>query len=278
MIGDSVTMGHGVEKQDTFANQLEQLLYTYCSERSFYKKFQIINAGVQGYSTYQEYYHLRRNLRFSPDFVVLGFCMNDLTEPYQVDIRFGGVGIDYHRVLQMKNRLLSWIFNETGFGRAIRHFRGGTSEEMRRRNQMRARIKETMNVEYMCLHPEEPKIKESWKIVINYLEKITSLIKEKNLPFLIVIFPYTFQIGKEDTHQPQEVIQDFARKHQIDVIDMTEVLEELTNGNKDKIKEYFWDEDHYTPRGNQVIAKYLFCWLRLKNIIDFGKILPECNP
>ena len=49
MLGDSVTMGHIIEKQDTFANQLEQLLYTYCSERSFYKKFQIINAGVQGY-------------------------------------------------------------------------------------------------------------------------------------------------------------------------------------------------------------------------------------
>ena len=158
VLGDSIVMGHGVEKGETFVNMLEKALYRHTPERAKFSRFQIINAGVQGYSTYQEYHHLLRNLKLSPDFVILGFCMNDVVEPFEIDAKFGGVGIDYHRIIQKNTRLLSWFLNETGFGRTIRHLQGGTSEEMRVRNKERARIKETMNVEYMATHPDAARI------------------------------------------------------------------------------------------------------------------------
>jgi hypothetical protein len=52
MLGDSVTMGGGIEKDDAIANQLEAILRT-----SDYKhaSYQIINTGVEGHSTNHEY-------------------------------------------------------------------------------------------------------------------------------------------------------------------------------------------------------------------------------
>jgi hypothetical protein len=44
MLGDSITMGHGVTRNEAFANQLEEMM----KARHPTASFQIINAGVQG--------------------------------------------------------------------------------------------------------------------------------------------------------------------------------------------------------------------------------------
>jgi len=44
-------MGHGVSKDETLANQLERLL---AGSSKPFTSFQVINAGVQGYSTFRE--------------------------------------------------------------------------------------------------------------------------------------------------------------------------------------------------------------------------------
>jgi len=84
MLGDSVTMGFGVTYAETFSAQLEGLLAA--RDRRF-ASHQVINAGVHGYSTFQEKRLLERSLRFGPDIVFVGFCMNDVTEPFVVDGR-----------------------------------------------------------------------------------------------------------------------------------------------------------------------------------------------
>ena len=68
ILGDSITMGHGLTYEDTFSNQLEDILR---EKTGRYKSYQIINTGVQGYSTFQEYNVLLESLVFGPDFVAL---------------------------------------------------------------------------------------------------------------------------------------------------------------------------------------------------------------
>jgi hypothetical protein len=53
-------MGHGVTSDETFANQLERQLLKASGRK--YDHYQIINAGVQGYSTFQEFHVLERSL------------------------------------------------------------------------------------------------------------------------------------------------------------------------------------------------------------------------
>ena len=73
VLGDSIIWGHGLALKDSFAKQLEHLLI-----QGLERPFEVLNFGVSGYSTQQEVelYRVRASL-FSPDLVIVGFCLND---------------------------------------------------------------------------------------------------------------------------------------------------------------------------------------------------------
>jgi len=76
-LGDSTTAGNGIPDVDkTFPKQLEKLLN---EDRRSGKRFEVLNFGIPGYQTMQEVETLRvKGLEYSPDLVLLTFCMNDL--------------------------------------------------------------------------------------------------------------------------------------------------------------------------------------------------------
>ena len=156
MLGDSVTMGHGVTREETFSNQLEDMLReTYGNRRLF----QIINTGVQGYATWQEYNVLVDSLKFAPDLVVIQFCLNDLTEPFVVEKRFGGTGSHYHGVAEEPTGIVSFLINETGYGRLLQEFmaRGKTVE-----NEQRWEIYDTKKAAESAR--DDPTFSKSWDV------------------------------------------------------------------------------------------------------------------
>ena len=78
IFGDSTVLGRSVPRDRTVTQQLERLL-----SRGGVKT-EVINAGVQGYSTDQVLLHIRRLAPlYRPDVVIYGFCLNDL----------GGIGL-----------------------------------------------------------------------------------------------------------------------------------------------------------------------------------------
>lgn len=73
-IGDSLTFGDGVAIEDTYPKQLETVL-----NESGTGKFEVINAGVPSYDTWQEVMFFRiKGVRFEPRIVILGFYGNDI--------------------------------------------------------------------------------------------------------------------------------------------------------------------------------------------------------
>lgn len=71
-VGDSVMWGVGVNASDTFLAKLGQKL-------NQTGRWEVINAGVLGYSTLQESIFLERDiLPLRPDVVIVNFCENDL--------------------------------------------------------------------------------------------------------------------------------------------------------------------------------------------------------
>jgi len=71
VLGDSITEGSQVDEQSVFSA---------CLERAD-PRFEVINAGVAGYSTVQEYLYLTsEGINFTPDLVLLMFFENDLTD------------------------------------------------------------------------------------------------------------------------------------------------------------------------------------------------------
>lgn len=69
-VGDSLTLGWGIEDEETFAARTSEAL----GDRN-------VNLGVAGYGTGQSYLKLRRDgLPLDPELVVYTFCANDLIE------------------------------------------------------------------------------------------------------------------------------------------------------------------------------------------------------
>jgi len=80
-LGDSYTIGYEVDADATFSMVLEQVL-----RRAGYD-VEVLNAGVSGFSTAEEYLYLERELfRYDPDVVVLSFVGNDFVDNLRTDL------------------------------------------------------------------------------------------------------------------------------------------------------------------------------------------------
>lgn len=89
-VGDSVVMGFGVEDFEAFPRQLERLL----KPRKFHKDmvhFEVLNLGIQGYSTPDYLDVIKRDvLKLDPDLVIVGLYPNDPPEAanFQADKKY----------------------------------------------------------------------------------------------------------------------------------------------------------------------------------------------
>ena len=246
-LGDSITMGHGVTRDETYSNQLEQLLIA--DSTLDYQSVQVINAGVQGYSTFQELEVLRRSFIFHPDLITVGFCLNDVTEPFVVNRRFGGTGLDYHRVAQTANPILDYIYNETGYGRLAQEIR------IRLGDVRKAKLKEAIDVRSMIQSRDSAQVQERWELVQNDLEALYQIAKQHDVPVILLIFPYTFQFNDVASRWPQQVLKAHAVAQDVDYIDFTDIFEKKLQREDGSINDYYLDEDHYTVHGHTVIAE-----------------------
>jgi len=217
MLGDSITMGHGVIREETFANQLEALLNSKGGMSA-----QVINTGVQGYATFQEYNAFLNSLVFEPDFVTIGFCMNDLVEPFVVDDRFGGVGVDYHGITQASSVLTSYLLNETGYGRLVQDLRNRHKSVERAKRWEMFSVKEISQTSF-----GDSKFFENWRIVLSDLDRLYATAKERNIRIVLLIFPYTFQLANAKFQEPQRILSQHVKSRDVDVIDFTEVFGNL---------------------------------------------------
>lgn len=280
MLGDSVTMAFGLTYAETFSAHLERLLDA--SDRKF-ATHQVINAGVHGYSTFQEKRMLERTLAFAPDIVFVGFCMNDVTEPFVVDETYGGTGLDYHGVTQTSSSISGWLANETGFGRLVQAL------AWRNKSLQTEQRLEVYNVRSMAAESRtSPKMKEAWHIVLKDMGELYGIAAKNRVPVVLVIFPYTFQLADETLRTPQSILAQHAAEHGVDVIDTTgdfaravfdepELVEYLRRKGKtpDEIlayhrhiaDRYFYDEGHFTDAGHRIVAQRLFEYLVRNGIV-----------
>ena len=247
-LGDSITMGHGVSKDETYSKYLEALLSNLLKN---YQTIQAINTGVQGYSTFQEVEVLKRGLIFEPDIVTVGFCLNDVTEPFVVNKGLGGIGLDYHKVTQAPNGLLSYLLNETGFGRLIQEIR------IRKLDAKQEKLAELFDVKKMLLNKNDSTYQAQWNFTLKKLNEIYSICKNEDIPVILLIFPFTFQINQENLTWAQELLINNATENNVRSINFLNIFQQSTGFDRSAINLYFLDEDHFTPLGHRVVAQEL---------------------
>ena len=74
VMGDSEAFAEGVREEETLSGQLERLL----NEKAGRRGFEVLNFGVTGYNTVQEWELLRtKAMQYRPKLVILYYVMND---------------------------------------------------------------------------------------------------------------------------------------------------------------------------------------------------------
>lgn len=247
-LGDSVTFGYCIENPlETYPYLAGPLL-----EANLGRPVETINAGVGGYSPWQEFLYLEREgIRYRPDLVLVGFVLNDLTEKIQL-VRFGGTGEGFQLEHTFKGRFDRWADRV-----ALLHFGNRLYARLRFGSdiQQKAAEIELMNVKTLVDQPERPEYVQAWNETLKSLESLFEFCDRRNLPAALVIFPYRFQYDDPEKFAgPQERLMRFASERGIPALDLMPGLFEAMQAAGLQRKDVYFDRNHFTEAGHALIA------------------------
>lgn len=236
-LGDSVVFGHFLEDQGTIPRILEAML-----RETGDRRVEVVNAGVPGYSTFQEEtYYRTRGRRLKPTHVLLGFCLNDVTERYTNNAAWGGTRFFMHSVdtsagLRPARRLWQATAMRDALVKALRSS---------------AKRVEAYRVSRLWTDPDAPHIRRAWETVFEELDGLASEVEGDGAFFSVVIFPVSRQLGSNSrTRLPRDRLVSHLKERGIRHLDLLEPL--LARGAKRE--EIFRDTTHFTAPGARIVA------------------------
>lgn len=243
LLGDSVSWGNDLKDvKKGFPYLLEQRL-----RRQAGRTVEVINAGVPGYSTFQQLRYLQLyGIKLDPDLVILQFCLNDVVERYSAFAEYGGnnvfLGIDTRNLAQGIN------------GRLLKISR--LYEAMMRLAIHLWQDREAYTVRKMTADPLRPELKSAWDKTLSEIDDIRRISHDNHRPFMILVPPYRFQLDQpEKTNHPQKILRQYGNEHQVPVVDLLPYFSAWTGYNPDLA--LFTDANHLSFHGHQLAADTL---------------------
>lgn len=254
-LGDSVTFGYRVARwEDTYPFFLEALL-----EKRDSLSIDTVNLAVEGYSQWQQAIVLAdEGDRYQPDLVVIGFVLNDVTEMFHLS-RFGGSDEGFqlrHSYSSRWDRRLSksaLVYQVQNVVREVKAKRK-LGDDLR----LGAIRQQALDVETLIQQPDQANVKTAWDIALADLQGIVDHCASRDVPVLVVVFPFTMQLADSaGTSPPQRVLANYAHARGIDSFDLLPPLSEHLRTTGAKPEDLFIDHDHLTVEGHRVVASLL---------------------
>jgi lysophospholipase L1-like esterase len=249
-LGDSVTFGFKLASHaQTFPYLAEPIL-----ERGIGGEIETINAGVGGYSPWQQRRFLEtEGIRYDPDLVVLCFVLNDVVEKFEL-ARFGGSGRGY----QLAHTARSWterVLSHTAIGRFGMRWQARLryGEDL----PAGAAALETLEVQTLAVAPHNEKVRLAWEITLANVEEIVAFCESRKLPLIVVAFPYAFQFqNAELLAAPQRRLRQFASERGVPLIDLLPIFETRRKADRQETPEaFFLDWSHLSAEGHRMAAE-----------------------
>lgn len=272
-LGDSITMGYGYsDYRITYPYQIETLL-----ENKTGLDIETVNAAVSGYATWQEFIYLvREGIRYSPDFVVLGFALNDVIDLFKMKVEETKTcNVSGERISLTVRRmpLIYTLYITTGTGYFISSFRSMLFPRQRNADL----TLDTRSAKALLFPDRSPDINEKWDLAFQDVSKIAGLCQKHQIRFLMVVFPFDFQFldynsdpelnGMRDRNLPQIKLRQFARDNSIPLVDVLPFLNsEIEMGNAES-SDFIWDDCHLTPFGHEFVGKIIADFLQEERMV-----------
>lgn len=210
VVGDSIAFGQGVRRGETLADQLEKQLQPYLD-----LPVEVLNCGVPGYNTRQEYNRFMELVPFlKPQVVLLVYYHNDTDTPN----------------FQVKDNVVVTAGDRTGFY--------GKFEMLMRKhsalyNLAWTRWQGIKNPTYTIIQyrkiltekfdDDNPR----WKISKSYLSKLISIAKDNSIRIIVIPFPELSGLDSE-TYPFEEYIRKVcgvARENGVECLNVVPVLQ-----------------------------------------------------
>lgn len=236
-LGDSVTFGHFLGDHETIPSCLQEALTERCRVA-----VTVHNGAVPGYSTFQQRKLLDRiRTALAPSLVILGFCLNDVTERYSALARYGGerffmLTVDTETDLDLLVRLWRRSAIRTAFVRTAR------SAAQRREMYAVRKLWET---------PNAPHIQAAWAQVMSELDELTETCRAAGIELVVVLYPFRDQLlDPSGSRIPQDRLCGHLSTRGVPHLDLLGPLASL-GIPPDSL---FMDADHFTSRGARLVA------------------------
>ena len=290
MLGDSMTWGYGVEKEETFSEVLQQKL------KAKGVNADVINAGATSYSPTLEYLLLKnKGLSYQPDVVVLNLDMSDIQDDYNYNqeraefdqdgniVRVSGIKEQTTLFYKIRNKmqLNRFIFDKLNLIDSRFNKKEGKQKILPLGDPKTDRyaILRDMPVQDEAEH---------WDRTFHYLSLINELCKENDITFILNLYPYAVQISPDEwslgkhlfgfdpdtvhSDAPQQKLKKYAAENGIIYVEMLEPFKE-----SDTFPLYFPYDGHINRDGHALAAEVLYDSLVQEEIIEPTLVYPP-NP
>lgn len=279
VLGDSFMEAIQVPLEQTFAKQLEQML----NADSGGKKYEVINLGMAGFGTDQEYLALKHlGLQYQPDLVILAFFPgNDVRDNYffknkpHFRLDAGGKPVLQPFTYQPTSKTMT-LLQKSRVITTLLYF----TAESKRINQLKAKWKKFFGGSGPADNPRHTAKKQevfalnytddwqkAWELTLALINETQKLSSEHGAQFLLMSLTSREQLWgpgarKEfldkgyDLERPEMILSDFCRKKNINYMPLLypfrEYMEKLQLSKKDF---HIVGDEHWTAPGHQLAAK-----------------------
>jgi lysophospholipase L1-like esterase len=261
-LGESTTFGHGVENQETYS----AVLQSYLNSAFETDRFEVINAGVPAYSSFQSLMYLRTaGLDLKPNVIVFYHEINDYLPTYLrasdntvIDMgltdqkRFESRSRRFHRTMLSLSATYRFICYRIAFNKiqAMQQYQLPQQAAADGRDMWLVEVGDKVTpMEFPTrVSPEERE---------RNFEQLLKFCQQHNIP-LVVIHP-TYH----DSVRHECALTRFCRRHNVPMLEAYDALHPLGS----KPAKYFLDGMHPTAVGHERLAQHLYRLLVEKHLV-----------
>ena len=264
VLGDSFSMGYGVNIEDTSLQILEENL-----EAELECNVEILNFSVSGFGPAEELIVLEKAaMQYEPDLIIQYFTSNDPIDDTRANLFvLGGDGLQrsndsYLPAVKVREFLFSfslyrWMAGESHLYNLIRDMAGSKGKEVLA--MFRSRESDGSNDSPSGIEPEGPTAQEALSLAI--LSRMMEVARVGDAELLILSIPF-----RKSRSEFKETFPDWSGRYP--------VISPIASFEEESGSMLYWEKSHghWTPLGCRLVASEL-----TDTILDRGLLGASCR-